>query len=164
MLYDYKHHASDKMEQYATHPNTRFFGQNHKNGKTFEYELLLNNIGSKLLLTDSISNKAEPVRLFEYYANNKELDEYYEELRSSTGNDRLKDALSLPQVNIRTDKEKAEAIIAYRFLGSMGNGQNALELAIALEDNLTLPDTAPAENPHAVVKADFNILITLTMQ
>lgn len=39
----------------------------------------------------------------------------------------------------------------------MGKGQNALELAIALEDNLTLPDTAPAENPHAVVKADFNI-------
>lgn len=111
-LYDYKDHASDKMEQYATHPNIRFFGQNHKNGKTFEYELLLNNIGSKLLLTDCISNKAEPVRLFEYYANNKELDEYYEELRSSTGNNRLKDALSLPQVNISTDKEKAEAIIA----------------------------------------------------
>jgi putative ATP-dependent endonuclease of OLD family len=155
--YDYKDHANDKMVQYASHSNIRFFGQNHKNGKTFEYELLLSNIGSTLLLTDCISNRAELERLFKCHANGEELDEYYKELRNSTGNDKLKDALSLAQLNTWTDAEKAQAIIAYRFLSSVGKGQNALELAVALEDNLALPDTAPASDPDTAVKNSFNV-------
>ncbi|MBE98476.1 AAA family ATPase [Flavobacterium coralii] len=155
--YDYKDHAKDKIAQYATHSNIRFFGQNHKNGKTFEYELLLNNIGSTLLLTDSISNRAELESLFKCYANGEELDEYYKELRKSTGNDKLKDALSLAQLTTWTDAEKAAAIIAYRFLSSVGKGQIALELAVALEDNLALPDTNPTTDPNAAVKNSFNV-------
>ena len=155
--YDYKDHAKDKIAQYATHSNIRFFGQNHKNGKTFEYELILNNIGSTLLLTDSISNRAELESLFKCYANGEELDEYYKELRKSTGNDKLKDALSLAQLTTWTDAEKAAAIIAYRFLSSVGKGQIALELAVALEDNLALPDTNPTTDPNAAVKNSFNV-------
>jgi len=35
--YDYKDHATSKIAQYAANPNVRFFGQNHQEGRTFEY-------------------------------------------------------------------------------------------------------------------------------
>tara|TARA_R110000868_G_scaffold161231_1_gene391256 strand:- start:321 stop:566 length:246 start_codon:yes stop_codon:yes gene_type:complete len=54
-----------------------------------------------------------------------------------------------------TDEDKTQAIVAYRYLASIGKGENALELANVLEENLKLPHIAPAEDPTTSIRTSF---------
>ena len=54
----------------------------------------------------------------------------------SKENERIKQAIEALN-DSWTDEEKKHAIIASRYLNSIGKGENALELAYALEENLT---------------------------
>ena len=61
-----------------------------------------------------------------------------ERLYDSKENQRIKAAI---QKSTWTDCEKKKAIIASRYLNSIGKGENALELASLLKDNLLLKGT-----------------------
>ena len=63
-----------------------------------------------------------------------------ERLRKSKENDRIKESINLSNW---TEQEKCNAIIASRYLNSIGKGGNALELALALEENRRLSDDDP---------------------
>lgn len=143
--YIYQDHLIAKMSKFATHKNIRFFGQNHFKGKTFEYELCLSNINSKILLTKSITNKQELGELFDLYNNGNSLTDLLNRLGKSGSNADLKTAIAANTDPLWTDDEKKKAVIATRYLNSVGKGENALELANVLEANLELPKVAPAD-------------------
>jgi predicted ATP-dependent endonuclease of OLD family len=158
-IYDYQDNVSAKIALYSTHPNIRFFGQNHEKGKTFEYELCLFNVNTSLLITDSIANKAELLKLLELYKDEKPLTDFFAELRTSDANQKLIDGVSSISDTITwTEEEKKKAIIASRYLASVGKGENALELANALEENFILPDTIPeSTGANTATKINFNV-------
>ncbi len=153
--YDYKDHLSTHVSSYGAHPNIRYFGQNHGKGKTFEYELCLSNLTEPILITESITNRDELLRLFVLYKNQNKLSDFLDELRESDANQRLEDAITALQDPSWTDLDKKAAIIASRYLVSVGKGENALELANLLESNLLLPVVAPQDNPQAEIKKAF---------
>lgn len=139
--YDYREHISSKVTIYNTHPNIRFYGQNHLKGKTFEYELAILNTNTDILITDSIANSNELRKLIELFNSNDSLDNFYEELRSSDANDLLISNISGITDPVWTDDDKKRAVFAARYLASVGKGENALELANTLEANFQLPLT-----------------------
>jgi putative ATP-dependent endonuclease of OLD family len=148
--YEYKEHISGKITAYATHPNIRFFGQNHPKGKTFEYELCLENVDSNILITDSVKNRPELLELLQLYKDQQPLDELLDELRSSDENRSIETAMMDLTDPSWSENDKKKAIIASRYLASVGKGENALELANLLEDNLTLPLPSMVQDPTAV--------------
>jgi len=150
--YVYQEHISDKISAYALHPNIRFFGQNHTKGKTFEYEICLENVQSTILITNSVKNKAELSNLLQLYKDQKPIDEFIEELRSSDENQFIESAILALSDSSWTDDDKKKAIIASRYLASIGKGENALELANILEENFKLPVSATSANPAILLK------------
>lgn len=142
----YKEHITDKMTNYATHPNIRFFGQNHAKGKTFEYELCLENMHTNILITDSIRNRAELLELFRLYQQQRPISDLLAELRASDANQHIETSITTLTDPSWTDEDKKKAIIASRYLRSVGKGENALELANRLEENLLLPLVTAARN------------------
>lgn len=168
--YDYKDHISSKVTQYAAHPNIRFFGQDHDMGKTFEYELCLDNAGTSILFTESLSNKDELLKLAELYADKKPLSDMLAELRTSDTNLYLETAISTASGSTWTEEAKKKAVMASRYLASVGKGENALELANALEANLLFPapllsssesseatSTTTTATHAGPVKVEFNV-------
>jgi len=158
--FTYQEHLSAKMSRYASHKNIRFFGQNHSKGKTFEYELCLSNINSKILLTKSITNKQELEDLLDLYKNGNSLTDLLSRLSKSGSNTDLKAAIIANFDPLWTDDDKKKAVIATRYLKSVGKGENALELANVLEANLQLPKVAPAVvSPGAPIplQQNFNV-------
>lgn len=163
--YDYQDHLSSKIAAYSAHPNIRFFGQDHDKGKTFEYELSLENVASPILITDSIANKDELLELLKLYKEGKPIADMIAELRLSDANINLETAITAsPWI----EEDKKKAIVASRYLASVGKGENALELANQLEANLLLPVpvvAAPggaagnpaAAPPQGIVRETFNV-------
>ncbi|MEJ5092362.1 AAA family ATPase [Sphingobacterium faecium] len=147
--YTYQDHLTIKLSKYATHPNIRFFGQNHFQGRTFEYDLCLSNINSKILLTKSIANKQELSDLLDLYQSSKPLSDILDRLGKSSSNTDLKTSITSNSDPLWTDDNKKKAVIATRYLKSVGKGENALELANILEANLDLPKTVS----HATVSS-----------
>ena len=142
--YEYQTHGPALVKQYASHPNIRFFTQSEK-GKTFEYEMAWFNPYSELLITDSISNRDELNDLIVNFNANKSFMELTSELRNSDGNTLLNESLTLCQWD---EEEKKKALFSARYLKSVGKGENALELAYILSNNLEadekqLPFTVP---------------------
>ncbi|MCB8817381.1 ATP-dependent nuclease [Desulfosporosinus shakirovi] len=138
-IYNYKNNASADKYPITTHPNIVFFSQNVDKGKTFEYDLILYNPSLELLITDSMSNKEEIKELMSLYENEKPISDYETKLRGSHENKRIIDSIN---VNTSfTDNDKSRAIIAARYLNSVGKGENALELAYVLDENLTKKGT-----------------------
>jgi putative ATP-dependent endonuclease of OLD family len=131
--YAYKDNATGKIRQYGNHYNIRFFSQDDIKGKTFEYDLALSNPSSLLLITDSISNEEELKELMESF-DRVNVQELLEKLRCSEENNRIKHGIETTL--ILDDSDKKSAIIASRYLNSVGKGENALELAYSLEENL----------------------------
>jgi len=123
--------------------NIAYFTQDIKLGKTFEYELVLNNPTSKLLLSDSMKNKAELTTLMDLHATDAPVEELLSKLRKSTENDKIADAIRAQTG--WTEENKRIAIIAARYLNSVGKGENALELAIALQSNFEEKDPLKKE-------------------
>lgn len=137
-IYEYQYNTA-LIEKYPTQEdsNIQIFSQNKKDGKTLEYQLALDNPSSTLLLTESISNANEIEELMNML-NQKSVDDMLERLYDSMENNRIKTAI---QKSKWEDYEKKKAIIASRYLNSVGKGENALELASLLKDNLLLKGT-----------------------
>lgn len=135
--YDYTSNASAKKYPIGTHPNIRFFSQDEIKGKTLEYDLLFTNPKSKLLVTNSIDNYTEILKLIDAYNQNKTVDELLNILRSgSKENDRIKNSILIADKSLWNDDDKKRAIIASRYLNSVGKGENALELSYVLLEHL----------------------------
>jgi hypothetical protein len=94
----------------------------------------MSNPSLKLLLTDSISNKQEIDDLMTLYENDSStVNSLLEKLGNSKENTRIKDGINANTIMSEEDKKKA--IIASRFLNSVGKGENALELSYILSEN-----------------------------
>ncbi|OQX01724.1 MAG: ATP-dependent endonuclease [Thiothrix lacustris] len=139
--YAYKNNADDKINQYLHHANIRFFSQDVIYGKTFETEIVLYNPSSDFLLVESIANKGELMGLMNKYKDDinensvRNISEYVSLLRSGDENKQIIDGICNSSLTWN-DEDKIKALIASRYLNSVGKGENALELAYFLENNL----------------------------
>jgi len=149
--YTYKSNLMSLIFKYRHHPNIRFFSQDTKKGKTFEYDLVLYNPTLSLLITDSMENQSEIKELMQFYQDGNPILDYIGNLRSSNENARIKDGILANTFWNEDDKKKA--IIAARYLNSIGKGENALELAYALEGNLKKKVPEPFTVPDYIRKA-----------
>lgn len=144
--YEYKFNSSASKYPAGTHPNITFFTQDETKGKTLEYDLLINNPTSELLLTPSISNHAEISKLMKLYSAGKTPADLVVVLRSSDENDRIIASINGADSTTWDDDTKMKAIIASRYLNSVGKGENALELSYTLLENLDLLGTPAYKN------------------
>lgn len=112
--------------------NIRVFSQDKQFGKTLEYQLAWDNPSNELILTESISN-AEELRDLMGMIDEKSIDDMLKRMHDSGEKQRIVDAI---QKSTWKDSEKKKAIVSSRYLNSVGKGENALELASALKDNL----------------------------
>lgn len=119
------------------------FSQDKDKGKTFEYDLALCNPKLELLLTESIENQAELKKLM----SQTRLQDMLDALRKSKANERIKDAIN---ASSWSDEDKMKAVIASRYLNSVGKGENALELSVVLKDNFELEDDDPQKKTFVV--------------
>ena len=138
--YEYKQNTYLDKYLKAADSNIRTFTQDEKFGKTFEYDLVLYNTGLKILLTDSISNKEELGNLMDCYNNGESIENLKLLLHKSDENERIISGIDDEKLDW-SDNDKKKAIIASRYLNSVGKGENALELAYALKNNLDNKDT-----------------------
>lgn len=137
-IYEYKYNTTlDEKYSNQQGGNIRIFSQNKKDGKTLEYQLAWDNPSSTLLVTESISNAVEIEELMSMLKQ-RSVNDMLERLYDSKENQRIKTSI---QKSTWTDYEKKKAIIASRYLNSIGKGENALELASLLKDNLLLKGT-----------------------
>jgi len=144
--YEFQHntHLNDYIGR--KHSNIRAFTQDENYGKTFEYELALNNPSLELLITNSLKNKDEIRNLMEAYKEGKNLSEFEKLLYLSEENKRIFESLN--EVDNKTWKpdDKKRALIAARYLNSVDKGENALELAYSLQENLERKDEPEYQN------------------
>ena len=131
--YDYGINAEDEIRKYSNYANIRVFSQNKDFGKTFEYDLALHNPKSELLITESINNQNELRKLM----SKTRLQDMFGSLRDSDMNKRIKGAIN---ASSWSEEDKMKAVIASRYLNSVGKGENALELSVVLKDNFELED------------------------
>ena len=139
LLYEYRNNLSLNKYKPDTHPNIALFSQDTVIGKTLEYDLILANPTLELLITESMKNATEIKTLMKFYKDGEPLSKYLTELRKSDENERIVDSINL---NAWTVDQKFKSIIAARYLNSVGKGENALELAYVLEENLLKKGTA----------------------
>lgn len=130
--YEYK---INQQELDCSH-NIKIYSQDEVQGKTLEYDLACFNPTLEELVTESMSNKEEIKSLMKLFKEGKEIDEFYSRLSNSKENIRIISALGHEDLNW-TDDAKKIALIAARYLNSVGKGVNALELAHVLQENLT---------------------------
>lgn len=130
--FDYAVNAEDEERIFATNPSIRFFSQDKHKGKTFEYELALYNPDLDFLVTESMSNQLEMKAMMGGdYAQAKDKvkkQKKWNDIKTSLDNTDWE------------DDEKRRHLIAARYLSSVGKGENALELCMALEENYELED------------------------
>ena len=131
--YDYKHHADTEVDQYVVHPNIRFYRQDVTYGKTLEYDLMRENPNCELLLTESVSNSSEIKAMMK----EQDVNEMMTKMRNSEANTRITSSIEASEW---TDEEKRKALLASRYLNSVSKGNNALELNVALMNNLDKPE------------------------
>ncbi|MCQ2336046.1 MAG: AAA family ATPase [Paludibacteraceae bacterium] len=146
--YEYKHHADTEDTQYRDHPNIRFYRQDDIYGKTLEYDIMRENPDCELLLTKSVSNVKEIKSMMA----EPEVNNMMSKMRNSETNTRIKTSICASRW---TNEEKRKALLASRYLNSVSKGGNALELNIALMDNLEKPaaDRKEFHVPQYIVEA-----------
>ena len=132
--YDYKHHADTEVNQYADHPNIRFYRQDVTYGKTLENDIMRENPNCELLLTNSVSNLKEIKAMMA----EQDVKKMMGKMRNSEANTRIKTSIGASEW---TDEEKRKALLASRYLNSVSKGSNALELNVTLMANLEKPET-----------------------
>ncbi|WP_227430542.1 ATP-dependent nuclease [Psychrobacter sp. I-STPA6b] len=148
---NFKDHASELVNTYANHKNIRFFSQNNERGKTFEYDLVLHNPKCEMLITDSMSNKGT-IKDMMQLDEASTIEEYYDLLGSSSESDSIKEGIE-SLGNDWSDDDKKRAIIASRYLNSIGKGENALELAYVLKENLQVESRIEFNVPEYIREA-----------
>lgn len=126
----------DKYEA-GKHPTIHSFTQDKTYGKTLEYQLAFENEKCRLLITPSLQNSNELNELMTMAEENKPLDDMLAKLRGSDENERIKDSIVKSSGKSWDDLIKKKAIIASRYLNSVGKGENALELSSILRENLS---------------------------
>lgn len=126
---NYTHHADNELARFAHHPNIHYFRQDDRLGKTLEYDIMRENPNCEMLILSGMKNEAELRRIM----SKQTLADKLAELRNSEENTRI--ANSLNDSNW-TESEKCNALIASRYLNSIGKGGNALALSLVLEENL----------------------------
>lgn len=134
--YDYT--VNNSMDDYKKerHPNIRSFIQDEHFGKTLEYQLAFENENSILLLTPSIQNRSELQDIISSINENKNLGDLLKSLRDSDENRRISDSIRSASTDQWDEGTKKKAVFASRYLNSVGKGENALELSVALKENL----------------------------
>lgn len=134
--YEYRTNANADLYPKGNHTNITFYSQPSDLGKTFEYDLIFNNPTCELLVTDSMSNRDEILQLMSLYkTEGKDFHDLLAILHDSVKNKenkRIKDSVTTNSV--LTDNQKKRAIIASRYLNSIGKGENALEICYALQE------------------------------
>lgn len=75
------------------------------------------------------------------------LQDMLDALRKSKANERIKDAIN---ASSWSDEDKMKAVIASRYLNSVGKGENALELSVVLKDNFELEGDDPQKKTFVV--------------
>ncbi len=138
-LDEFEYMYNELMSKYdkGKHKNIEAFMQPSKYGKTLEYQLILENPSLKLMITESIANSDELNDLMDLYIKDEPLTMLMDRLSKSEENNRIKE--SLDNADASWDEiDKKKALIASRYLNSVGKGENALELASVLKDNLAL--------------------------
>jgi predicted ATP-dependent endonuclease of OLD family len=131
--YRYKNYAESYLEKYEESDHIRYFSSEKIYGKTFEYDLAFNNPTLGSLLTESMSNQEEIKKMMENFGDIQEIDEF--DLRDSDENKRILESLQSSELEWN-NKKKKKALIASRYLNSLSKGENALELATKLEQDL----------------------------
>lgn len=141
--YEYQTNVKADLYPKGSHTNITFYSQPSDLGKTFEYDLIFNNPTCELLVTDSMSNRDEILRLMSLYkTEGKTYHDLLEMLPDSAKNKenrQIKDSITANSV--LSDDQKKRAIIASRYLNSIGKGENALEICYALQENLSKKGT-----------------------
>lgn len=140
--YDYELNLNMVKYQKGKHANIRSFTQDEIYGKTLEYQLAFDNEKSRLLITPSLQNDKELDELMILIDQGKPLSELLDKLRGSDENERIKDSLNKSSGDAWIDEIKKKAIIASRYLNSVGKGENALELSSILRENLLIEGEA----------------------
>lgn len=146
--YEYRQNIYLQKYENFNHPNIVAFTQDKVFGKTFEYELILANPYLELLITDSMGNKDEIKKLMKAYREEKSLSKMVNLLRESDENKRITESIS-KKLDKWTEDNKKRALIAARYLNSVGKGENALELAYVFKENL--------ENKGTEKYQEFNV-------
>jgi putative ATP-dependent endonuclease of OLD family len=146
--YEYENNASSLISKYERHPSIRFYSQDEVKGKTFEYDLVLHNPKLTLLVSESMSNQEEVKGLMSF-EDTKTVANFLDKLPKGTTtnpykeNVRIKEGIeALRTTSWNDDNDKKKAIVAARYLNSVGKGENALDLAVALESNYEKKGTA----------------------
>lgn len=135
--YDYEDYASTHIDQYSDNEFIRFFSGEEKFGSTFEYDLTFENPTLQLLLTESMQNKSEISAMMEKYNEVDALDDF--DIRNSDENERILESLRSEKLDWDLDKKK-RGLIAARYLNSVSKGENALEIAAELEEDVISDD------------------------
>lgn len=127
---------------YNAHPNISFFSPDNILGKTLEYEILRANPTADFLVTDVMSNQNEIKDLLVAHKEKKSLDDIIALLKVKNGeNKRIVESIRANTKPEWTNDHKIQAVIASRYLNSVGKGENALELVRILEENFEKLDT-----------------------
>lgn len=130
---EYQEHSKTMIETFHEHPNIRVYSQDEIKGKTLEYDLMWYNSGSDLLFLEDLSNKKELEEI-----QSEDYPACAEKLRNNSENKRIKEALNLCTW---TNEDKKKALLASRYLNSIGKGENALALSVILKNNLEKQST-----------------------
>jgi putative ATP-dependent endonuclease of OLD family len=154
--FTYKSCSNELIGKYLIDPqmkdanrNVACFSQKVGQGKTFEYALAYTNPDCMLILTDSISNLKELTGLLNYYKQGKTLDQLLE-LLGKKGKENPRIAESIKKYN---GSDKRKHLIASRYLNSIQKGENAYDLAVALEDNYSKKNSANFKVPDYIREA-----------
>lgn len=139
--FDYQTNPNTDSYPVGSHPNITFYSQPIGTGKTFEYEILISNPTLEILLTDSISNSEEIKDLMTLYSTaGKTTQDLLDRISKSKENQRIIESITAN--TSLSDDEKMKAVIASRYLNSVGKGENALELCYVLQENLAKKGSA----------------------
>lgn len=136
--YEYQDNAFSLITQYDTHPKIRFFSQDEAKGKTFEYDLVLYNQTSKILSIDGMTNEETLKELMDF-DDSKNIADYFDKIKNSDEKTRVKSGIESCSWS---NEDKKKAIVAAYYLNSVGKGENALNLSVALEENLSKKGTS----------------------
>jgi predicted ATP-dependent endonuclease of OLD family len=132
--YDYENYAESCLGTYDETDHIKYFSSLEKYGKTFEYDLAFSNPTFDSLLTESMSNQDEIKKMMEDFEDVQEINGF--NVRESDENNRILESLQSSDLEWDIESKK-KALIASRYLNSVSKGENALELATKLEQDLS---------------------------
>ncbi|MEX2411506.1 MAG: AAA family ATPase, partial [Candidatus Paceibacterota bacterium] len=133
--YEYKNNSELLIERNNEGSSIMFFAPEDHYSKTFEYDLILNNPRTELFLTESIQNREELTDLMKLHREGRNFQDLIARLREGALKEKIE--TDLIKQEAFDNSAKCDAIIAARYLSSIGKGENALELSSNLKHNLT---------------------------